>query len=148
VSRCTFRSVGRQSIVVTFGLWLLLSGTARADLIFSGTGTDTSDGAPISATADFSFDSNTNVLTIVLTNNDVAASQGSVLTELQFNAPATASSLPGSSGSAALTAGSNLVVNGTLDSHTVGQEWQYVSGSSGGLGSSGFGPTSGSGNLC
>jgi hypothetical protein len=116
---------------------------AKADLIFSGTGTD-SDGSPISATADFSLSGNT--FQIVITNNDVANSQASVLTNLGFNVvPSPATPLPSASGSAALTSGSSLVALGTPDSHSVGQEWAYLSG---GAASSGFGVGTGNGNLC
>jgi hypothetical protein len=115
-------------------------------LIFTGTGTD-SDGSAISATVDFSLTGN--LFQIVITNNDVANSQASVLTNLGFSAvPAPATALPSSSGSAMLTAGSNLVVvaGGTKDTtHTVGQEWAYLTG---GAASSGFGVGSGNGNLC
>jgi hypothetical protein len=117
---------------------------AQADLIVSGTGTDNSDGTPLSATVDFSLVGN--LFKVVITNNDVAISQGSVLTNLGFNVvPAPATALPSSSGSAAVTAGSSLVANGAIDSHTVGQEWAYLTG---GAASSGFGVGSGSGNLC
>jgi hypothetical protein len=67
---------------------------AYADLIFTGSGMST-DPFPIAATADFSFNSVTNTLTIVLTNTGAplsplpppaaAPSQASVLTELVFN---------------------------------------------------------------
>jgi hypothetical protein len=116
---------------------------AYADLVVSGTGTD-SDGSPISATVDFSLTGN--IFQIVLTNNDVANSQASVLTNVGFNAvPTPATALPSASGSAAVTAGSSIVALGTPDSHTVGQEWAYLIG---GAASSGFGVGSGSGNLC
>jgi hypothetical protein len=116
---------------------------AYADLVVSGTGTD-SDGSPISATVDFSLTGN--IFQIVLTNNDVANSQASVLTNVGFNAvPTPATGLPSASGSAAVTAGSSTVALGTPDSHTVGQEWAYLVG---GAASSGFGVGSGSGNLC
>jgi PEP-CTERM motif len=116
---------------------------AKADLIFTGTGTD-SDGSPISATVDFSLSGNT--FQAVITNNKVANSQASVLTNLGFNSvPPPAIPLPSAAGSATLTAGSSLVALGTPDSHTVGQEWAYLTG---GAASSGFGVGSGSGNLC
>jgi hypothetical protein len=116
---------------------------AYADLVVSGTGTD-SDGSPISATVDFSLTGN--IFQIVLTNNDVANSEASVLTNVGFNAvPTPATPLPSASGSAAVTPGSSLVANGAIDSHTVGQEWAYLTG---GAASSGFGVGSGSGNLC
>jgi len=119
------------------------AGTARADLIFSGTGTD-SDGSPISATVDFFLTGN--MFTLVLTNNDVANSQASVLTNVGFNAvPTPASTLPGLDGSASVTTGSSIVALGTPDSHTVGQEWAYLPG---GAASSGFGVGTGDGNLC
>ena len=116
---------------------------AHADLIVSGTGTD-SDGSPISATVDFSLTGN--IFQIVITNNNVANSQASVLTNVGFNAvPTPATALPSASGSAAITAGSSKVALGTPDSHTAGQEWAYLIG---GAASSGFGVGSGSGNLC
>lgn len=116
---------------------------AHADLVVSGTGTD-SDGSPISATVDFSLTGN--IFQTVLTNNNVADSQASVLTNVGFNAvPTPAIALPSTSGSAAVTAGSSIVALGTPDSHTVGQEWAYLTG---GAASSGFGVGSGSGNLC
>ena len=129
------------------GLLLLAgAGSARADLIVTGTGTDASDGAALSATVDFSLTGS--LFQIVLTNNNVAISQASVLTNIGFVvAPAPATALPSASGSAALTSGSSLVVaaGGTLDSHTVGQEWAYLAG---GGASSGFGVGTGNGNLC
>jgi hypothetical protein len=118
---------------------------AKADLIFTGTGTD-SDHSPISATVDFSLSGHT--FQIVLTNNDVANSEASVLTNLGFNfVPSPSVALPSADGSAAVTGGSTIVVgpSGTLDTHTVGQEWAYLAG---GVASSGFGVGSGSGNLC
>jgi PEP-CTERM motif len=116
---------------------------AHADLIVTGTGTD-SDGSPISATVDFSLTGN--IFQIVLTNNNVANSQASVLTNVGFNAvPTPATALPSASGSAAITAGSSKVALGSPDSHTPGQEWAYLSG---GAASSGFGVGTGSGNLC
>lgn len=132
------------STVAIAAIALVCVEPAQADLIFTGSGTDSSDGAPISATADFSFTGN--LFQVVLTNNNVAISQGSVLTNIGFNAvPAPATPLPSASGSAAVTAGSMLVSAGPLDPHTVGQEWAYLVG---GLASSGFGVGTGSGNLC
>jgi hypothetical protein len=73
-----------------------LAGTAKADLIFSGTGTG-SDGSPISAMVDFSLTGST--FQIVLTNNDVANSHASVLTNVGFDAvPTPATALPSASG--------------------------------------------------
>ena len=116
---------------------------AKADLIFSGSGTD-SDHSPIAATVDFSLSGNT--FQVVITNNDVANSEASVLTNLGFNAvPSPATPLPSASGSAALTSGSSIVALGTPDSHSVGQEWAYLAG---GAASSGFGVGTGNGNLC
>jgi hypothetical protein len=132
-----------QTILAAAASLLVLAPQARADLIFSGTGTD-SDSAPLSATVDFSLTGT--LFQVVITNNNVSISQASVLTNLGFNAvPAPATALPSASGSAAVTAGSSLVANGPLDSHTVGQEWAYLSG---GAASSGFGVGTGSGNLC
>jgi hypothetical protein len=134
------------SAATLLALGVGLSPPASADLIFTGTGTDSSDGSPISATVDFSISGG--IFQIVITNNDVANSQGSVLTNLGFNAvPSPATPLPSASGTASITPGSSLVVvaGGTIDSHTVGQEWAYLSG---GAASSGFGVGSGSGNLC
>src|SRR5258708_17978603 len=85
-----------------------IAAPAKANLIFSGTGTAL-DGAPLSATVDFSLSGN--IFKIILTNNNVALSQGSVLTNLGVSvAPAPAFALPSASGSAALTARSSLVV--------------------------------------
>ncbi|HEV2100367.1 MAG TPA: XDD4 family exosortase-dependent surface protein [Stellaceae bacterium] len=126
-----------------FSIVALLAMPAKADLIFTGSGTD-SDGSPISATADFSLSGST--FQVVITNNNVANSQASVLTNLGFNSvPAPATPLPSASGSAALTSGSSLVALGTPDPHSVGQEWAYLIG---GAASSGFGVGTGSGNLC
>jgi hypothetical protein len=127
-----------------------LVGTARADLIFKGSGTS-KDPISIAATADFSYDSTTNTLTVVLTNTGaplvgVPASQASVLTELLFNGTPAISPLPGPNGLAVLTAGSSLVQeSGPPSTDTVGANWQYISGV--GVGTTGinFGP---SGNLC
>jgi hypothetical protein len=134
------------------GAMALGMGEARADLIFTSSGTST-DGSKIAATADFSFNSVTNTLTAVLFNTaDVTkggdpASQASVLTELLFNGtPATAGTLPGTSGLATLTSGSSLVQHtGSPSTDTVGANWQYIAGT--GVGTTGidFGP---SGNLC
>ena len=139
-------AVARALTVSIAALALLataLAGSAQANLIFTGTGTD-SDGSPISATVTFSLIGN--IFELVLTNNDVANSQASVLTNVGFNAvPAPASTLPSSAGSASLTTGSSIVALGTPDSHTVGQEWAYLVG---GAASSGFGVGTGSGNLC
>lgn len=131
------------SVIVTAALLLGTKG-AFADVVFSGTGTD-SDGTAIAATVDFSLTGST--FTIVLTNTGATnlASQASVLTNLLFTvAPSLASALPGSVGSAALTAGSSLV--GPASSETVGQNWQYIAGT--GVGSSGFDGFGPSGNLC
>ena len=138
------RLCGSAIRATTFlGLLLALAGTARANLIFSGTGTD-SDGSAISATVTFSLTGSQ--FQVVLANNAVANSQASVLTNLGFNAvPAPATALPSSSGSATLTAGSSIVALGTPDTETVGQEWAYLTG---GIASSGFGVGTGSGNLC
>jgi hypothetical protein len=130
-------------VATLLGLSLALAGTARASLIFSGTGTD-SDGSAISATVTFSLTGSQ--FQVVLTNNAVANSQASVLTNVGFNAvPAPATALPSSSGSATLTAGSSIVALGTPDTETVGQEWAYLTG---GIASSGFGVGTGNGNLC
>jgi hypothetical protein len=130
-------------ITAIAALAMSLAGTAKADLIFSGTGTD-SDGSPISATVDLSLTGST--FQIVLTNNNIAKSQASVLTNVGFNVvPTPATALPSASGSATITAGSSKVALGTPDSHTVGQEWAYLTG---GAASSGFGVGTGSGNLC
>jgi len=122
-----------------------ITAPAKANLIFTGTGT-AADGAALSATVDFSLTGST--FKIVLTNNNVALSQGSVLTNLGFSfAPAPALALPSASGSAALTAGSSLVATfgGAIDSTPIGAEWAYLSG---GGASSGFGVGTGDGNLC
>jgi hypothetical protein len=133
----------RKSMWIAAAIGAVIALPAKADLIFTGTGTD-SDGSPISATVDFSLTGND--FKIVLTNNNVANSQASVLTNLGFNSvPTPATSLPSASGSAAITAGSSIVALGTPDTHTVGQEWAYLSG---GAASSGFGVGTGSGNLC
>ena len=122
---------------------MTVAGTARANLIFSGTGID-SDHSAISATVEFSLIGN--IFQLVLTNNDVSNSQASVLTNVGFNAvPVPASALPSSAGSASITAGSSIVALGTPDSNSVGQEWAYLSG---GAASSGFGVGTGDGNLC
>lgn len=115
-----------KSLWVATAIGAMAAVPAKADLIFTGTGTD-SDGSPISATADFSLSGNT--FQVVITNNNVANSQASVLTNLGFNSvPSPATPLPSAAGSAALTAGSSIVALGTPDSHTVGQEWAYLTG--------------------
>ena len=132
-----------NSLWVAFSIVAVLAMPAKADLIFTGSGTD-SDGSPISATADFSLSGST--FQVVITNNNVANSQASVLTNLGFNSvPVPATPLPSASGLAALTPGSTLVALGTPDSHSAGQEWAYLIG---GAASSGFGVGTGSGNLC
>lgn len=125
---------------------VLLTPAAHADLIVSGSGTST-DTTPLAASVDFNLTGNT--LTVVLTNTSTTplsvapASQASVLTELLFNGPVPAGTLPGSTGSAGLTAGSTLA--GVPSTETVGQNWQYIAGT--GVGTTGidFGPD---GNLC
>jgi hypothetical protein len=117
---------------------------AHADLMLSGSGTS-SDGTPIAATVDFSLSGS--ILTAVLTNTGATnlASQASVLTELLFKGTP-ALSLPGPTGTAALTPGSSLVQHtGSPSTDTVGANWQYIGGT--GVGTTGidFGP---SGNLC
>ena len=132
-----------KSLWVATAIGAVAAVPAKADLIFTGSGTD-SDGSPISATVDFSLSGNT--FQVVITNNNVANSQASVLTNLGFNSvPSPVTPLPSAAGTAALTAGSSLVALGTPDSHTVGQEWAYLTG---GAASSGFGVGTGSGNLC
>jgi PEP-CTERM motif len=134
------RNAFASMLALALGLGIM---PAHADLIVSGTGTD-SDGSPISATVDFSLTGN--IFQIVLTNNNVANSQASVLTNVGFNAvPTPATALPSASETAAITAGSSKVALGTPDTHTVGQEWAYLTG---GAASSGFGVGTGSGNLC
>jgi hypothetical protein len=134
------RNAFASMLALALGLGIM---PAHADLIVSGTGT-VSDGSPISATVDFSLTGN--IFQIVLTNNNVANSQASVLTNVGFNAvPTPATALPSASGTAAITAGSSKVALGTPDTHTVGQEWAYLTG---GAASSGFGVGTGSGNLC
>jgi hypothetical protein len=117
------RNAFASMLALALGLGIM---PAHADLIVSGTGTD-SDGSPISATVDFSLTGN--IFQIVLTNNNVANSQASVLTNVGFNAvPTPATALPSASGTAAITAGSSKVALGTPDTHTVGQEWAYLTG--------------------
>ena len=114
------------------GCGVMLDGSAFG---LVGTGTTDSDGSPISATVDFSLTGST--FQIVLTHNNVANSQASVLTNVGFNAvPTPAAVLPSASGSASITAGSLKVALGIPDSHTAGQEWAYLTG---GAASSGFG---------
>jgi hypothetical protein len=127
------------------------AGPARADLIFSGSGTDNSDHSAISASADFSLTNN--VLTIVLTNTSGSntISQGSVLTNLGWSlAPNTLMALPSAAGTIAVTPGSHLVSGTTVDTtDSLGSEWNYTAGA--GASSSGFGVGavgSGHGNLC
>ncbi len=130
-------------VMVSAPLLFLAIQQASADLVFTGTGTD-SDGSPISATVDFSHTGN--VFQITLTNNNVSNSQASVLTNVGFNdVPSPALPLPSADGSAALTSGSFIVALGTPDAHTIGEEWAYLSG---GAASSGFGVGTGDGNLC
>ena len=125
--------------IVTIGA---STGSAKADLVFSGTGTDVADGAALSATVDFSLTGNT--FQIVLTNNDKALSPGSVLTNLGVVvAPTPATPLPSSSGTIALTSGSSFV--GAVPTFTLGETWAYLTG---GAASSGFGVGTGHGNLC
>jgi hypothetical protein len=134
------RNAFASMLALALGLGIM---PAHADLIVSGTGTD-SDGSPISATVDFSLTGK--IFQIVPTNNNVANSQASVLANVGFNAvPTPATALPSASGTAAITAGSSKVALGTPDTHTVGQEWAYLTG---GAASSGFGVGTGSGNLC
>jgi hypothetical protein len=129
----------------------LLGAGAHATLIVdTGTtmpnGTDTVDSR---ATFTVTGSTLTVVLTALTPSSGSVVNQAGVWTNIVFNAPSPATALPSAAGSAALTAGSSLVVDsGPPDTHTVGQEWQYVSGAAGGLGSSGFGGFSGSGNLC
>lgn len=134
----------RAALCAVCGLIAVVS-PAKADIVFTGSGTDASDGAPISATVDFSLTGNS--FQIVLTSNDPAISQGSVLTNLGITvAPAAATVLPSSAGTITLTAGSSLVSGTTVDTtDTLGQEWAYLSG---GAASSGFGVGTGAGNLC
>jgi hypothetical protein len=130
---------------------IAVSTGAEATLIVD-TGTTMPNGTDtVDSRASFTVTGST--LTVVLTaltpSSGAVINQAGVWTNIVFNSPTPASALPGVAGSAALTAGSSLVVDsGPPDTHTVGQEWQYVSGATGGLGSSGFGGFSGSGNLC
>jgi hypothetical protein len=137
---------------VLMGVVVLLASTARADLILNGHGTITVGSATndVWATVDFHLSGNTLTVTLTANATDTGTTiQAAVLSGLGFNAPTLASSLPSSSGSAAIAAGSAKVVSsgGTLDTHTIGQEWQYKPGT--GLGAAGltgtFGPN---GNLC
>jgi hypothetical protein len=132
-------------------LCALSAGVAKADLIFSGSGTDNSDNSAISASVDFSLSGN--VLTVVLTNTAGfnTISQGSVLTNLGWTvAPDTATPLPSSAGTIALTPGSSLVSGTIVDTtDALGTEWNYTAGD--GASSSGFGVgavSDGHGNLC
>ncbi len=140
-ARATKIAVVVAAVAATFAL------PARADLIFSGTGTSFAND-PTAAKVSFSL--NGNKFEIVLTNTAPAKVQADVLTNLLVTtAPSPATALPGASGTAALTQGSTLV-SGTLplDTHTIGQEWAYFSGTGGGVASSGFGVGTGNGNLC
>ena len=139
------RTAANISALAAMTAGIAMSQPARADLVFTGTGTDTSDGTPISATVDFSLSSN--IFKIVLTDNDKAISQGSVLTNLGVTvAPVPATALPSTSGTIGLTAGSSLVSGTSVDtSDSIGSEWAYLTG---GLASSGFGVGTGKGNLC
>lgn len=134
----------RHAMILAFSTIGLIAGvagshSARADVIFSGVG---NNGAPLSATVDFSLIGN--VFQIVLTNNNPSLAQASVLTNLEVTvAPAPATKLPSASGTIALTSGSLYV--GAPPTYTLGQEWAYLSG---GLASSGFGVGTGHGNLC
>jgi len=139
-----FKPISPTAFASAFALALgVASMPAHADLVFSGTGTD-SDGTAIAATVDFNLTGST--LTIVLTNTGTTnlASQASVLTNLLFSVAPSTGALPGAAGSAALTVGSSLV--GPASSQTVGQNWQYIAGL--GVGSSGFDGFGPSGNLC
>src|SRR5262249_37653460 len=124
---------------------------ASANLIFTASGIDSSDQAPIAASVNFTFDAIGHILTMVITDLDPAVSRGSVLANVNVvTAPAPAISLPSSAGTIALTPGSSFV--GAKPAFTLGQEWAYVAGSGGGAASSGFGVggnvPGGSGNLC
>jgi PEP-CTERM motif len=122
---------------------IALSQPARADLVFTGSGTNV-NGTAISATADFSLTGS--VFQIVLTNNDPSLAPASVLTNLAVvTAPAPATALPSASGTISFTSGSSLVSSGTVASYSLGQEWAYLSG---GTASSGWGVGTGYGNLC
>jgi hypothetical protein len=129
---------------VCIGLIASVANSARADLLFSKTGSN-SDGA-LSASADFSLTGN--VLTIVLINLDPTKAQGDVLTNLGVTtAPATAQALPGVDGTIAVSAGSGWLAGGlTATNFQLGQNWAYIAGS--GVASSGFGVGTGHGNLC
>ena len=136
-----------KHVAAVLALTVGLAMTARADLVVTGTGTD-SDGSPLSATVDFNLTND--VLTVILTNNNVAHSQASVLTNIGFDvAPTLSCTLPGSCGSAVVTGnGSKLVAVGTVDTHTVGQEWAYFLARRAAPRVPGFGVGTGSGNLC
>jgi PEP-CTERM motif len=128
---------------------IALAQPARADLVFSGTGTNNA-GHAISATVDFSLTGTD--FRMVITNNDQSYEPAGVLTNLGvLTAPAPATALPSASGTIAPSSGSNLVYSGTPTTGTLGQGWAYVAGASGGTASSGWGVglTAGNvGNLC
>jgi hypothetical protein len=140
ILRATALKLGAIAVVAA-----ALAVPAKADLVFSGSGIDTSDNTPISATVDFSLTGST--FQIVLTSTSKAISQGSVLTNLGVTtAPAPTIALPSTAGRIAVTLGSSLVSNGSVDTtDPLGTEWAYLVG---GLASSGFGVGTGHGNLC
>lgn len=139
--RCSFRRGVALSLAA---LGLSLSQPSWADLGYSGSSTS-SAGDAISADVNFHFASD--VLTITITNDGESKAQADVLTNLGITTnPSPGIALPSVDGTIALTAGSSLVSGTTVDTtHTLGQEWAYLTG---GAASSGFGVGSGSGNLC
>jgi hypothetical protein len=133
-------------------LLVMGGGAAKADLMFTGTGSN-KDGA-LKASVDFTLTGN--VLGIVLTNLDPSKAQGDVLTNLMITtAPAPQGALPSSFGTISITNGSGWLPGTTSFTAPtpgpLGPQWAYVAGASGGAASSGFdvGATAGGhGNLC
>lgn len=123
---------------------LVAGGTAYAgDVIFSGSGTNSVDGAVLSASVEFSLSGNTLTVTITNTGSFVMGtktiSPTDVLTAVYFGLPSGATLSPAS---ASIPAGSMVWYGST---NTVGEEWQYMTGAAphgggdAGIGSAGLG---------
>jgi hypothetical protein len=122
--------------------------SARADLIFAGTGQSAAHNST-AASVDFSLAGN--VLSVVLTNTAKAIVQADVLNNVGWTvAPNTVTPLPSAAGTIAVTTGSSLVSGTSVDlADPIGTEWNYTAGV--GAASSGYGigaVTNGHGNLC
>jgi len=152
VSRMKYNILTKRFVAIAAGALMIAASTLRASVIFSCTGTNSSSGQMVSATAIFNVVSNGADLQITLTNGGAPVLQPSdILACLFFDVNGVGTLTPVS---AVLGAGSALVNGPIPHGQSLGDGWEYKGGLSGiangatrGISATGLNPVFDAGNF-